>query len=561
MIELRTKRIIQKLPILFGILGLFFHWESHAQTLGPDFWYQELARRAQLSGVDTSGRSFLLRSFSEDPLDSLHQGTSALQFIPSPVFINARAQSDRAYGTTDFGMIPTPGIQASVFAGFSLRYKFIRLDLQPEGVIASNPTFSGYPSDFSHPINLDKFRFWNFADYPERFGNGPYSSIDWGQSSLMLGFGSFEAGISTKNNWWGPGQWNSLIFSTNAPGFVHLTIKTRRPAKTFLGTFEGQVLSGRLEDSGFSSVQDSTLNARYFRPFTGDWRYVNALTINYTPKWIPSLSIGLSRTFQVYQEGMGTSFYDYFPIFEAFQKEKFFENGNSVNFDANARDQQVAVFARVRLPKAKAELYFEFGKRDHNFNWREFILNPEHARAYLFGFSKLFPSPIPGYQVQLRSELVHQQESINRILRYGIKGGASWHTHGQARGFAHRGQPLGVGLGIGSNSQVLEVALVNQFDKFGILLERLANHQDFYYRAFGQQSERKPWVDLSLGLLFDKQFDKLLLSSKVQVIHARNYQWQLDPASTPEYPKGKNLTSVMAQVSAIYLWNSTKRDD
>jgi hypothetical protein len=114
---------------------------------------------------------------------------------------------------------------------------------------------------------------------------------------------------------------------------------------------------------------------------------------------------------------------------------------------------------------------------------------------------------------------------------------------------------LGVGIGVGSNVQTLEIALVDEFDKTGIVFERLANNQDFYYRAQLQSTERKPWVDLSLGFLYDKKFGNLLLSSKLQIIHARNYQWQLDPASTTDFPKGENITSVMAQVSLIYYWN------
>ena len=88
----------------------------------------------------------------------------------------------------------------------------------------------------------------------------------------------------------------------------------------------------------------------------------------------------------------------------------------------------------------------------------------------------------------------------------------------------------------------------------GLLFERLANNQDFYYKALFQFTERRPWIDYSLGFLYDKQFNNLLLSSKLQLIHARNYQWQLHPSSTPEFPRGQNLTSVMAQVSAIYFW-------
>ncbi|WP_235009757.1 hypothetical protein [Algoriphagus boritolerans] len=140
-------------------------------------------------------------------------------------------------------------------------------------------------------------------------------------------------------------------------------------------------------------------------------------------------------------------------------------------------------------------------------------------------------------------------------MRYlGLGGGASWHTNGSIGGITHHGQPTGVGVGTGSNIQTIEFSKLDGLNKVGLFFERLDNNIDFYYKVQYQYTERKPWIDLSLGFLYDKQFNNLLLSSKLQLIHARNYQWQLDPASTPEFPKGENLTSVMAQVSAIYFW-------
>jgi hypothetical protein len=548
------------LKILLFLVFIFLSFETFAQALGPAFWQVEFQRRRQLEGEFSDINSYFLRPYEENKADSIlksisfPKGIDGLEVYLSPTFVNSRIANKRPIGNGDFGMIPTPGIQFSVFTGFSIRYKFLKVDFQPEFNISSNKSFQGYDPSLGSIINGDKFYFWNNSDYPERFGDGLYSRLGWGQSSFTASFGAFEAGFSTKNIWWGPGQWNALIFSNNAPGFPHLSIQTRKPAKTFLGYFEGQLISGRLENSGFDAIQDQELNDLLFRKFTGDWRYLNGITLSYSPKWIKGLSFGFSRTFQVYKKQMGDSFKDYFPIIYPFQKESFFQNGNTVIFDGNGRDQQASIFARIFLPKEKVEFYFEYGKRDHNFNWREFILNPEHARAYILGFNKLFDFGFQEYKFQFRSEITHQQESVNRIVRYGPKGGLSWHTHTRARGFGHLGQPLGVGLGIGSNSQTTELALVNGLEKIGILIERIENHQDFYYRAFGRQSERKPWVDLSLGFLYDKKVENLLLSSKLQLIHARNYQWQLDPASTPDFPKGENLTSLMAQVSAIYFW-------
>src|SRR5690606_26583329 len=278
---------------------------------------------------------------------------------------------------------------------------------------------------------------------------------------------------------------NALIFSNNARGFKHLSLNTTRPAKTFLGSFEGQLLIGRLESSGFEPTQHPELNEQYFRNLSMDWRYLNGLTISYQPKWTPGLTFGLSRTFQQYNKDRGRTFGEWFPVFEVFTKENLFEDGHTIDYDSKGQDQQLAVFSRLVLPQAKAEVYFEYGRRDHALNWREFKLNPEHARAYIMGFSKLFSVSATDKLIQVRGEMTQQQESVNRYIRYlGTTGGASWHTHSRVRGFTHYGEPLGVGIGTGeSNEQTIEVSLVDQLNKFGIRFERLTNHQAYYYKA------------------------------------------------------------------------------
>jgi len=548
------------LCILFVLI--FNSLLGFSQSLPSGFpLLEEYSRRKQLSNPDSLNTSFLLRPISlnnsiysrlkkfETPIEKLAIGIF-------PVVNTTRVLTGRPYGWSDYGMIPNPGFQTYLSAGVEIKYRFINFTFRPELVLSQNAGFETDLASMSDSQIRSKYVLWNYGDSPERFGNGWMFKPWWGQSKLTFQYGAFEIGAATQNIWWGPGQFNALTFSNNAQGFPHLTLNTTKPAKTFLGSFETQVIMGKLENSGFAPSQDQELNDKYFDPFTGDWRYLNAITFTYNPKWVQGLFLGFSRTFQQYDANRGNSFLDWFPIFEGFQKKNFFENGNSGKFDSNGRDQTITLFGRLVVPKTKSEIYFEFGRRDHAFTWREYIINPEHARAYIFGFNQLFEIPELSKTIQIRSEITHQQESVNRYIRYGgTTGGISWHTHTPARAFANYGQDLGVGIGAGSNVQTLEIALVDEFDKAGILFERLANNQDFYYKAQLQTTERKPWVDLSIGFLYDKKFDNLLLSSKLQVIHARNYQWQLDSESTVDFPKGKNLTSAMAQVSLIYFWN------
>jgi hypothetical protein len=524
----------------------------------------EFLRRKSIIVKDDEKTGWMLRTSSsalEDvfyPLDSISEEKRLFDFKLLPLNLSSRLDGKRPYVGGEYGMIPGRGAQGFLSAGVHFRFSILHIQLQPEIVTAQNLPFQGFPDTFSSGTTAIRFLYWNVSDSPERFGNETYTKVFWGQSSLSLRKGAIELGVGTKNFWWGPGQWNSLIFSNNAPGFPYISLNTIKPAKTFFGHFEGQVLIGRLEPSGFPGSQSEDLNSRFFKPLNPDWRYINAFMLSYSPKWIPNLSIGMARSFLQYGEFVKPTFSGLLPMFEPFQKEKFFQGGDCYfcGYDTreNDKSQQATAFARFLFPKRKGEVYFQFGRRDHAFNWREFILNPEHARAYQFGFVKLTKLASTSKLLQFRGEITHQQESVNRNMRYSAWEGISWHTHGDKRGFGNLGQPLGVGIGTGSNVQTLEFSLVENWKKWGILFERLENNQDFYNKAFGQKGEIKPWIDWTTALLWNTSYKDFLISARLQGTYARNYQWGISEISTPEFPVSRNLFSIHSQVNLIYFW-------
>ncbi len=528
----------------------------------------EFLRRKSLVDTNNNSTGWMLRTASGSveglfyQRDSLSLEKKLFDYDILPIYFNTRLDGKRPYVGGEYGMIPARGAQTFLSTGFQARFSILHIQFRPELVTAQNLPFPGFPDTFSSGTIGARFLFWNMGDSPERFGNSTYSKAFWGQSSISLRAGAFELGAGTKNIWWGPGQWNSLIFSNNAPGFPHFSLNTSKPAKTFFGSFEGQVLIGRLESSGQAPTQIDELNSGYFSTLNSDWRYLNALMLSYTPKWIQTFTVGYIRTYQYYNETRPDDLKGWLPILEPMAKEKLFTNGNSVEYDKRAQSQQISIFGKYKIIKAKAEVYFQFGRRDHALNWREFIMNPEHARAYQVGFIKLANLANVSKILQIRGEITHQQESINRNLRYGLSGFQTWHTHGQVRGFTNYGQPMGVGIGTGSNVQTIEVSLVKNWNKLGILFERLENNQDFYYRAFGQQSERKPWIDWSTALLWNSTYKDLFISARLQGTYARNYQWGLNETSTSEFPVSQNLFSLHSQVNLIYFWGrSLKKKD
>jgi hypothetical protein len=242
------------------------------------------------------------------------------------------------------------------------------------------------------------------------------------------------------------------------------------------------------------------------------------------------------------------------PVFEAFQKEKLFQNGNSVIYDQQAQDQLISFFLRFKSDKGKFEVYSEFGKHDHNFNWREFILNPEHARAFLIGFQKLFSLPNKEKLIQVRGEIIHQQESVNRYIRYAELGvlNTSWLTHYQVRGFTNYGESMGTGIGVGANAQIIEASLIKGSSKIGIIFKRIENHQDFYYQIKPEIPSQIPWIDLSTGILVDLKWKNLFINTSNQFIQASNYQWTGDPTGSLDFKLGNHMFSISSSVNLIY---------
>lgn len=318
---------MKQILILLFLFSVVIGRAALAQSIPANFpVLEENLRRSQLVDTLYKSTSFLLRPILAD--NSLYPfsesiSDSEVSIKLSPVINTTRLTSKRPYGWGDNGMIPNPGFQTYFSGGVEVKYKFINLTFRPELVIAQNKGYRTGLDNLSNSEIRDKFYYFNRGDFPERFGNGVVVNPWWGQSKLTFYYGAFEIGAATENIWWGPGQFNALTFSNNAQGFPHLTLNTTKPAKTFLGSFETQLIFGKLQNSGFAASQYPELNSQYFKPFSGDWRYLNALMLSYNPKWVPGLYVGFTRTFQQYSESMDSGLLTYLPVFSGVTKDAY----------------------------------------------------------------------------------------------------------------------------------------------------------------------------------------------------------------------------------------------
>lgn len=143
---------------LFFLINIFFFQGIKGQSLPVNFpVLEEYLRRNQLVDFSTSNASFQLRplQFQENyPFsDTSNVNKADFSFVILPFLSTTQFNSKRPYGWGDFGMIPNVGLQQYLTGGFFSKWKFVKLQFQPELVIASNKPWSGYPSDFSGSVN------------------------------------------------------------------------------------------------------------------------------------------------------------------------------------------------------------------------------------------------------------------------------------------------------------------------------------------------------------------------------------------------------------------------
>jgi hypothetical protein len=546
---------------------------AYAQTTPVGDYAETLARRNQLLGISDDLSSFCLRPVNS-PFNS--NGDSVLRnmvgssnltpkwkIFGSQVIVRALPfswlsdyNSKLPYGYNNGPLYPNVGYQTMATGGFYLKAGILRIQFKPELVHAENSqflTFTNVQGNYNTPLIPAFFTIVNGIDAPERFGPYGISHADFGQSKITLVYKDVEVGVSSENMWWGPGIQNSIMMSNSAPGFLHWTFNSANPIKTGIGSFEWQVIGGVLKQSGYADYDAGKLvyDPGYYVPKPAISRYVSGFTANWQPKWIQGLYLGASG--YDYRD-MSASFYEtglfkrLLPVFDP--------STTSTNDLPGGDGQDFAYSAYVRqiLPKYNAEIYFEYARNDQAANVTDFFLEPEHASAYTFGGSRLFPIGSQQF-IQVKLELTHLQLPDTFLLRPE----PSWYVHtaqAPADGYTNEGRYLGAGIGPGSNSLMLDISYSKNLNSFGIQLERYVHDNDIYYNGYGSTSTTSSsgtgvkslygaqWVDLSNTFYANLKFKKYLISARVAPVFTFNYEYL-----------PSNIFSLNARINLTYYFD------
>ena len=498
----------------------------------------DVKRIAQLSDtVVPENASFFIRSFGHyQSFQIINQKKSKWpQFKFLHATFSSQQNSKLSFGDNDGSMYPNVGLQHRASIGFGINWGKLAIQLSPEFVSAANKT----PQPFLAGSYTGNYwpRYYpsivNKVDMLSRFGKEPLKKFFYGQSSVRWNMKNLSVGVSNENLWWGPGLRNSLVMTNNAPGFLHVSLNTIKPIKTSVGSFETQIIVGKLDSAGFENPDNEIMNTIWSNGIAKKQTYdrmINGVVFTWQPIWLKNFYVGFANTLQWYVND-SLSLGKYISVIAPFslKKEKLHVKIGSV-------------FLRYALPNDNAEFYFEFGRADKAANLFNLFADTIPI-GYVAGIRKLFPLVKKNQFIQFLVEVTQLQLSDSRLIidENNIWGGwgsgrnKSWYTDSYIQqGHANAGQLMGAAIGPGSNSQTVNISWVNKFKKIGLQFERIIRNQDFYYYTYfngqlyntmSQGANNRHWVDVALNAHVQWDYKNILFSASYNTIKSLNYRW------------------------------------
>jgi hypothetical protein len=325
------------------------------------------------------------------------------------------------YGRRDGPVWAGRGMTAAVEAGVAARHGPLSLVLAPVVYHSRNADFPLAHQEWDWPLGspLADAR-WPHIDFPQRFGNEPFTRLDPGQSTLRIDAGGVAAGLSTANQHWGPAISYPMILGNDAPGFLHAFLGSARPVNVGIGRLHGRGVGGRLEQSAYSPIREGS-----------GLRFMNGVVASFSPRGLEGLELGGTRFFHL----LWDTNRNYFKFLESMLARRL-ENPH----EGDEVDNQLAsVFARWVLPGSGLEIYGEIAREDFNYDFRDLVLEPDHDIGYTLGFQKSWRAPRGALGV-VRGEVMNSVRSHLLLVRPQTP----FFIHLPIRqGHTHRGQMLG----------------------------------------------------------------------------------------------------------------------
>jgi hypothetical protein len=357
------------------------------------------------------------------------------------------------YGQNDGALWQGKGFNTSFSGGLRLEAYGLELTFKPQLSFSQNLAFeimqSKYDSEYGY--------YWGYnnnvgIDAPQRFGNDPFFTYDWGDSEVRYTWKTLTIGFGTQAIWLGPAQLNPILHSNNAPTYPKLDIGIRKQGITipginwYLGEIEFRMWTGYLTESAYFDTDP-----------TNDHTMFHGLSLAYAPSFLPGLTLSANRVCLVAWDWANLKY--------------MFPSKNNTK-----EDQKASFGLSYTIPRAGFEVFGELGIDDFLVGGAiGYLRYPFHTMVYTAGMRKTITFTPDIYGI-----FQFEWNNMNTSIDYQFQNPYSFYFHHNARhGYTNGGQTLGAGSGWGGNNQILQFTLYYPQGVSSLFLQR--NNPDDNY--------------------------------------------------------------------------------
>ncbi|MFA6937507.1 MAG: capsule assembly Wzi family protein [Treponema sp.] len=363
------------------------------------------------------------------------------------------------YGQNDGALWQGVGYNTSFTFGARFEAYGLELTVKPVVCFSQNAEFEYITPNYSgttYAGKADTYGYYGvqYIDAPQRFGNEPFFTFDWGDTEIRYTWNTLTAGFGTQAIWLGPAQLNPIISSNNATSYPKVDIGLRKTSLYmpwfgwYLGDVEFRGWWGYLSESEYFDNDDSN-----------DHNLITGFSAAWAPPYLTGLTLGINRTMLSKWNNMSS--YTLFGIYDAF---------NLTSGGGDSSDQRISFTADWTCTKAGLDLYVEWARNDFSPNLDYLIRYPFHTQGWTLGLRKAstFTKKIRGC---LNFEITNLECSsdYDRLIGWYT----TFYSHGIiTQGYTNGGQWLGAGIGTGGNSQYLGYTLYFPKGSANIFVQR-----------------------------------------------------------------------------------------
>ena len=372
------------------------------------------------------------------------------------------------YGQNDGALWQGKGYNTAFTAGLRMEAYGFEVTVKPNLSFSQNLEFELVPPNYqgsSFAGKASDFGYYGVrsVDAPQRFGNTPFWTFDWGDSEIRWTWKNFTLGFGMQSPWLGPAQLNPIIHSNNSASYPKIDFGLRKTQLYMphfgwdLGKIEFRTWWGKLEESKYFDLEISNDN-----------NLLSGFSINWQVPYFSGLTLGLHRTMLSKWEDI--NIYTTTGMFIPWMSSKSGEDES---------DQRASFTCEYLIEKAGFNLYFEWARNDFQAAEYNFLRYPFHTEAYNIGLKKAFTfgNSVKGLLAVEITQLGCSQDYTQTYSWF-----STFYAHHKiSQGYTQKGQWLGAGIGTGGNSQYISFTLFYPRGKSSFSVQRINPDLDYVW--------------------------------------------------------------------------------